>query len=73
MNQKCQGLFLRNRFRKRAINPTGNQIPEYIILEDEGPPELEEAKDDDGYVEDVVRGPCVYVPDLGVYVLQISS
>ena len=27
-------------------------------------------EDDDGYVKDVLRGPCVYVPDLGVYVSE---
>ncbi len=47
--------FLEKSLQEKGNKPHGQ--PEYIILEDEGPPELEEAEDDDGYVEDVIRGP----------------
>ncbi len=52
MNQKCQGLFFEKSLQEKGNKPDGQ--PEYIILEKEGPPELEEADDDDGYVRDVV-------------------
>ena len=60
--------FLEKSLHEKDNKPDGQ--PEYIILEEEGPPELEEAEDDDGYVKDVVRGPCVYVRELGVYVSE---
>ncbi len=44
--------FLEKSLREKGNKPDGQ--PEYIIFEDEGPLELEEAEDDDGYVEDVV-------------------
>ncbi len=60
-------------FLQKLLQAKGNKPdrkPDFIILEDEGPPELKEAEDEDGYVEVVVRGPCVYVPHLGVYVSE---
>ena len=54
--------FLEKSLQEKGNKPDGQ--PEYIILEEEGQPELEEAEDDDGCVKDVLQGPCVYVPDL---------
>ncbi len=45
--------FLEKSLQEKGNKPDGQ--PEYIILEEEGLQELEEAEDDDGYVEDVVR------------------
>ncbi len=44
--------FLKKLLQEKGNKPDGQ--PEYIILENEGLPEHEKAKDDDGYVEDVV-------------------
>ena len=60
--------FLEKSLQEKHNKPDGQ--PEYIILEEEGPPELVEDEDDDGYVQDLVRGPCVYVRELGVYVSE---
>ncbi len=60
--------FLEKSLHEKGNKPDGQ--PEYIILEEEGLPEHEEVEDDDGYVKDVLQGPCVYVPDLGVYVSE---
>ncbi len=53
--------FLQKQRQEKGNKPDGE--PEFVILEDEGPPELE-AEDDE------VRGPCVYVQHLGVYVSE---
>jgi hypothetical protein len=60
--------FLEKSLQEKHNKPDGQ--PEYIILEEEGPSELVEDEDDDGYVQDLVRGPCVYVRKLGVYVSE---
>ena len=60
--------FLETSLQEKGNKPDGQ--PEYIILEEEGPSELVEDEDDDGYVQDLVRGPCVYVRELGVYVSE---
>ncbi len=60
--------FLEKSLQEKGNKPYGQ--PEYIILKEEGPLELEEAEDDDGHVKHVVRGPCVYVRELGVYVSE---
>ncbi len=44
--------FLEKSLQEKGNKPDGQ--PEYIILEEEGPPELEKAEDDDRHVKHVV-------------------
>ena len=44
--------FLQKSLQEKGNKPDG--APDFIILEDEGPPELEEEEEDDCYVEDMI-------------------